>query len=403
MLRDRSIRALLAAQLVSTSGTQMTFLALPWFVLATTGSAARMGAVLAAELVPVGLLGVPSGAVAARLGARRTMLICDAARVPLIVLVPVLHWSGALSFPALLAIVFCVGIFNAPYSSSRSSILPELLGEEEGVVAQASSLFEGGRTATTIAGPVIGGLLIGFIGSASVLVVDAASYVVAFALVAVFVRGGRRHATTDDARGVLAGIRFVFRDPLIGPAAVVSIGLNLLASALFASLPVLVFLRYDANPRIAGLLFASFGVGSVLGSVVAYRAVARLPLLKVAGVALVLSALPLWLLALRLPAYGVALVLACFGLFLPFVNAPMMGVITVRTPPALRQKVLTALFTVVTLASPVGLAVAGPALQAWGPRALYLGVAAAFSALALVYAAVVATRGAVPDGAPALG
>ena len=42
LLRDRRLSALLAAEVVSSVGTQMTWLALPWFVLRTTGSAERM-------------------------------------------------------------------------------------------------------------------------------------------------------------------------------------------------------------------------------------------------------------------------------------------------------------------------------------------------------------------------
>src|SRR5205807_8953623 len=140
MLRHGTIRALFTAQLISTTGTQMTFLALPWFVLTTTGSAARMGAVLAAELIPIGLFGIPAGTLVTKLGSRRAILLCDAMRAPLIAAVPVLYWTGVLSFPLLLAVVFCVGVFNAPYNSARSSLLPDLLGEDEGAIAQASSL-----------------------------------------------------------------------------------------------------------------------------------------------------------------------------------------------------------------------------------------------------------------------
>ena len=68
-LLQRSIFALLSAEVISSLGAQMTFLALPWFVLTTTGSTTRMGIVLAAELLPIALLGIPSGAVVSRLGA----------------------------------------------------------------------------------------------------------------------------------------------------------------------------------------------------------------------------------------------------------------------------------------------------------------------------------------------
>ena len=69
MLRRRPLAALLAAEVVSTTGSQMTWLALPWFVLVTTGSATRMSAVVGAELIGLAALGIPGGAVLRRLGA----------------------------------------------------------------------------------------------------------------------------------------------------------------------------------------------------------------------------------------------------------------------------------------------------------------------------------------------
>src|SRR5919206_151247 len=69
MLRNRSILALLAAELISNLGSRMTWLALPWFVLVTSGSATRMGIVFAVEALPIAFLGIPSGAVVQRIGA----------------------------------------------------------------------------------------------------------------------------------------------------------------------------------------------------------------------------------------------------------------------------------------------------------------------------------------------
>src|SRR5947199_2038000 len=101
MLRNRSLLGLVAAELVSLTGSAMTFVALPWFVLATTGSTAKMGWVLAAEMLPIAIVGIPTGSLIARLGAKRTMLVSDAARGPLILVIPILHHTGHLSFPAL--------------------------------------------------------------------------------------------------------------------------------------------------------------------------------------------------------------------------------------------------------------------------------------------------------------
>src|SRR5881275_1485545 len=97
-LRDKRISALLAAEVISSLGTQMTWLALPWFVLRTTGSPERMTWVIIAEVVPVGVLGIFGGAIAARVGTRRTMIACDLARAPLLAAIPLLHALGLLPF-----------------------------------------------------------------------------------------------------------------------------------------------------------------------------------------------------------------------------------------------------------------------------------------------------------------
>src|SRR5256885_264639 len=108
MFRNRSLQGLIAAELVSLTGTGMTFVALPWFVLVTTGSTAKLGWVMAAQILPVGLFGIPSGSIVARIGAKRAMLVSDAARGPLMLVLPILHWTGHLSFATVLIVVLAV-------------------------------------------------------------------------------------------------------------------------------------------------------------------------------------------------------------------------------------------------------------------------------------------------------
>ena len=165
----------------------MTFLALPWFVLVTTGSAAKMSIVLAVEILPIALLGIPSGALVARLGARTTMVLGDAGRAPLMLAIPLLHEAGLLSFPLLLVCVFALGCFFAPYFSSQRLILPELVGDDEATVAQANAVVEGTQRATALLGPALAGILIAVIGAANVLYVDAASYFISFLILVTLV------------------------------------------------------------------------------------------------------------------------------------------------------------------------------------------------------------------------
>src|SRR5919108_214 len=100
VLRLGSIRALLAAEVVSTTGAQMTWVALPWFVLTTSWSATRTSVVITAEAIGLALTSLLGVRLLNRVGARMTMLACDASRGPLMLVIPVLHWTGQLSFGA---------------------------------------------------------------------------------------------------------------------------------------------------------------------------------------------------------------------------------------------------------------------------------------------------------------
>ncbi|MFN2471767.1 MAG: MFS transporter [Gaiellaceae bacterium] len=386
MLRDCRLVGLLTAEIVSGLGSWMTFLALPWFVLVTTGSPTRMGIVLAAELVPIAVLGIPSGTVVARLGARMTMLVCDLARAPLVAAVPLLHEAGLLSFPLLVSLVALTGVFSGPYFSAQRLILPELVGEDETTVARANAVVEGAQRLNQFLGPAIAGVLIAAIGAANVLYLDAATFLVSFALVTLFVPAVRAAAAERDGGDMLAGLRFFVHDAVLGPMIVVIVVSNMLGQAFVAGLPVLAYEEFDRSSRVAGAFYAASGLGAVAGSVIAYRIVTRFRPLRLAAVSSVAAALPRWLLSLGLPAQGVVGAVAASSFWNPIGNAPMLGVMTIRTPPELRAKVMTAVVTFVVLAGPVGLVAAGPLIEALGPQRFFLVIAAGMTAVSVYFA-----------------
>jgi hypothetical protein len=166
---------------------------------------------------------------------------------------------------------------------------------------------------------------------------------------------------------------------------------------IFASLPVLAYLRFDADPKIAGWLFASWGAGTLVGAAVAYRVVPRFPPLRLAGIACVVMVLPFWLLVFALPALAVGAVLFVSGLFIPLINAPFFGVLTRRTPTALRAKVMTAMLTAEAVTGPVGFALAGPALSELGLRTVYLLTAIGLTAAALIFLSATSRGEAAPQ------
>lgn len=191
-MRGHGLLALFTAKLLSTFGSWLTLLALPWFVLVSTGSPVTMSLVLTVEFAGVVIVGPCSGAMIAGLGARRTMLIGDAARVPLMAAIPLLHLTGGLNLPILLTVSFALGTCTAPYVSSQRLILPELLGPARGaderLVGRANSLVDAATRIAALAGPALGGVLIAVLGPPEVLWIDAGTYLASFVIVLAFVR-----------------------------------------------------------------------------------------------------------------------------------------------------------------------------------------------------------------------
>jgi len=243
-----------------------------------------------------------------------------------------------------------------------------------------------------LCGPALAGVLIAVIGAPIVLVVDAASYVVAFVLVTLLVPVARavRTEEAEGGRGLLAGVRYLLHDPLLrGWTTAIVVG-DASFSVIFVAIPVLVFAHYGADPRLAGAFLASWGVGAVAGNVVAYRS-ERIGGLRQAAPLVLVQAAPVWALAAPVPAAAVAGALALSGIANGLVNPTLHAFLTLRPPAAVRAKALTATFTASSLGTPLALAVAAPAFAAYGSRHV-VAVAAAGQLAAMNYAAVITLR-----------
>jgi len=388
VLRNRSLIGLVTAELVSLTGSAMTFVALPFFVLVTTGSTAKMGWVLAAEMLPIAIFGIPAGTVIAKLGAKKTMLISDAARGPLMLVIPILHSTGHLSFAALLGTTFAIGIFAAPYFASSRLVVPEVAGEDEQAVASVNAVLSGANQLTQLAGPVLAGVIISLTTPATVLVVDGCSYIFSFLVILVVVRAGKRVEAAAQQKGVFSGLKFLLGDSLLGPMMIAACVINFVAQGIVLGVQAIDYFRYDASGHVVGFLFAGFGVGALAGAIVAQQLAQKVPLLKLAAIAIVAMPLPLFFLSPTTPWPVATLIIAAFAFFTPLINAPVIGIITVRTPAELRPKVMTAVMTVATMAGPLGFIVAGYVLRNVTLGSFFLGLPALLTLGGLAFAAV---------------
>lgn len=385
LLRNRGLIGILAREIVSLTGSQMTWVALPWFVLTTTGSAARMSVVLAVEAAAVALGGL-GGGLATRLGARRTMLICDGVRAPLMAAIPLLHLAGMLSFPVLLVLVAGVGVFATPSFASKTALLPDLFPDDEQRLGEANTLLQTANRLTAVLGPPIAGVLIGVFGATAVLFIDAATFVAGFAIVALLVHSQGIAAEEGEGHAFGAVYRFLSGDALLRPWSAVLILGDVMWLALFAALPVLVLDRFGDQPEYVGLAFAGFGGGAIIGGAIAFKVINTVDRIRLASLGEIGMALPLWLLLVHASPLLLVVAFGVAGFANGLVNPALHTIVQLRTPRHLMTKLYSVVITATSVLGPVVLVCTGPALERFGVDSTVAVIVALQTLLVLLFA-----------------
>jgi Na+/melibiose symporter-like transporter len=358
--RDRTLSAVVVAETISALGTQISGVAIPWFVLTSRGSPRDMGFTFAVELLPLAVFGVPSGAVVERIGARRTLFACNAARIPLVAAVPLLYKVGLLSFPVLLVLVAAIGVFATPCFASQRLLLPHLLGDSEARVAQGASGLEAATRLAMLLGPAAAGALIAAIGPTATLWLDAASFAPPLVVFALLVPSDTRARPPRDTatHGLFGGLRAIAANRTVATLAVAILLLAPAARILFVALPVVAY-NHNHDARLAGWLLASWGGGALLGTALAYAAVAHIPRARLILVSLVATASGYWLLAFLEPLPLIFVLVCLLGLASPLFSSSVIGAVTAELAAGVRPKAVTALLAVEGVAATAAFAAAG--------------------------------------------
>jgi len=336
----------------------MTAVALPWFVLVTTGSPARMAGVMSMEFVGSTLLGLPSGRLAAALGSRRTMLLADLLRAPIVGLVPLLYAIGGLSYPVLLAVGFAVGACFPAYSSSQRLVVASVVGDDEVSLTRVGGVLGAVNETASFVGPALGGALVAVIGAATVLAVDAASYLLSFAILAVAIPRPQRPDADDAApSNLLTGLRWLWREPSLRRQIVAVMVGEMAWTAMMAALPVAARHRYDGGAALAGWFVGAYGGGSILGGIVTART-KRIGM-RAAGAAMAGVAALTWVMVPRVPAWAIVICVAGTGVCNQIYFPRLFATLTLAPPVAMRAEVMTAAQTAMSVTGPSGFVAAG--------------------------------------------
>jgi len=213
------VAALLGANAVSLVGNVLTSIAVPWFVLQTTGSATQMGMTAFVTALPTVLSSFFSGALVDRLGFRRMSVAADLTSGVAVAAIPLLYHTTGLAFWQLLALVFLRGLCNAPGDTARGAMVPDVTDLARLPLERVTTVFEGIQRGSVLLGAPLAGVLIGLLSPSNVLWGDAASFLVSAALVAALVPTPVARPTDDAPRrywaDVAEGLRYIRRDRLV--------------------------------------------------------------------------------------------------------------------------------------------------------------------------------------------
>ena len=387
--------ATIAADTISRTGNLLTAVAIPWFVLETTGSPARTGMAVFAGAVPVVISLFFGGTIVDRFSYRRVSVVSDLASGASVLLIPLLHVFDLLTFPLLLAFIFLGALLDLPATLARMAALPDLAKLSGLNTERAFAFSEGSSTVLALAAPVLTGVMIAAFGASNVLWIDAASFAVSALLMVAFVPDTVRETTREMGsylQELAAGLRFVRFEPVLFPLILFFAAMNVVIGPVDA-LIVPVYASQVFGSAIAfGLMAAAGGAGALAGTTVMGWIGHRLSRRAVFFGGFLTVPLALAALALT-PGLPLTLaILALLGLALGLTNILEYTIYFERIPEHMRARVMGLTGAIGWWTVPLGRLIGGFLLERFGLTASLALLAALFMPLPLAMFAVRAFR-----------
>lgn len=346
--------------------------------LVPQGHAWEIAALSIASALPLVVLAAVAGHVVDRV--RVKPLLISLGLLEALVCVAIGYWHSLGATLALVALLSVGVAFSMP---GYGVLMVAIAGEDH--VGRAQSLMQGVQGAATVAGPILGGLLVGWTGQSWPLYLDAMS----FALCALGTAAITRERAPSDARArehpqMTAGLRHIFADRLLRPIVlmvfifITSVVMVNVAEVFFATRTL------HASATLYGAIGASFGFGTIAGSLGAARLnhsslrLARTMLVSVGITALAIGAVGLvtnivWVYPLMIVA----------GAAIGVVNVAAFTLFTVRTPEEIRGRMFAAVNAVFTSGELGSTVLGGLLLTIVAPRTVFQ-IAGVVSTLCIV-------------------
>ncbi len=374
--------SLFAANAISLVGNVITMIAIPWFVLQTTGSATQTGITGFFTILPVVLAGFLGGTLIDRLGYKRTSIISDLASGVTTALIPLLYFTIGLEFWQLIILVFLGALLDTPGGTARAALLPELAEQAGMPIVRATSLVHVIERGARLVGAPLAGFLISIMGTANVLWLDAASFFVSAAIIGVAIAAPKL-AELEEKAGkyfdeLRDGLRFIARDSLI-LSIVIMVMLTNFLDAIFGGVVQPVYVKeVFGNALDLGLLIAANGGGAVIGGLIFAAIGHRLPRHATFVAAFELTGFRFWVYALY-PSLTVLLITTVITSIGAGPLNPIIGAVEFeRIPPNMRGRVFGAITAGAWIAMPLGMLLGGILTDRFGTFVMMIGLAISF-------------------------
>ncbi|MFF4509060.1 MFS transporter [Streptomyces sp. NPDC001401] len=377
----RSLRPLggvLAAMAVSLTGTRISAVALPWFVLVTTGSATQTGLVAFCEMAPYVVVKAFTGPLVDRIGPRAVSWTTDLASATAAAAVPLFHALDLLSFPLLLALVALIGAVRGPGDLAKEVMVPEAAERGRVPLERATGLSGVTERLASTVGPAAGGSLVALLGPLTGLVVNGGCFALGSVIIALALPRGMGQAVEEGSsqsgetkpgywRRFGEGFTFLRGEPLL-LTVIVMVGITNLLDAAFTTVLMPVWARESGNgPTAIGLTGSMMGATAVGGSLIAAVAAHRLPRRAVFFTGFLLAGAPRFLiLASHAPLGAVLTVFAISGFGSGFLNPVLGAILFERVPRRMLGRVNALGDSLAWAGIPLGGLIAGTAVASAG-------------------------------------
>ena len=267
--RNRDYLLLLSGQAVSSVGSQVSLVAFPLLVLMLTNSPAEAGLITSLRALPFAFFCLPAGALVDRWNRKKVMLLSDVGRAIALGSIPVALAFGQLTFLQLALVSLIEGTLFVFFNLAETAAIPHVVAKEQ--LPDAMSQDQVTYSLSGVVGPALGPILYGF-NSILPFLADAVSYA-ASVVSLLFIRTQFQEERTVVAQAqqknmwkeIGEGITWLWQHPLIRFIAILSFGITTPCMGYVLVLLVLAQHMHASN-AVIGLIFASGGIGSVIGA-----------------------------------------------------------------------------------------------------------------------------------------